>query len=165
MTALSDAEQAVAEARDAAFREKTLPSLDRLIRAVRHHDAERVRAMDPIEIALAGQYAGGDITSALAIASKADAPSEVEVRYASGPTIRIAGYSVTTDATTGLVVVEGFIVSRTAQPHSGDAVRIAYLGIPGRGALADIAASVELFSRLGVLNIRIRTTIQPWATP
>lgn len=43
MTALSDAEQAFEEAREAAFREKTLHSLDRLIRAVRHHDAEVVR--------------------------------------------------------------------------------------------------------------------------
>lgn len=85
---------------------------------------------------------------------------EVEVRYAGGPTIRITGYSVTTDAETGLIVVEGFITSRTGQPPSGDTVRLAYLGIPGRGALADITATVKVFSRLEVLNIRIRTTIR-----
>lgn len=44
MTALDDAAQAVEDARATAFHEKTLPSLDRLIRAVRHHDAETVLA-------------------------------------------------------------------------------------------------------------------------
>jgi hypothetical protein len=37
------AEQAVAEAREAAFRERTLASLDLLIRAVRRHDTELAR--------------------------------------------------------------------------------------------------------------------------
>jgi hypothetical protein len=136
-------------------------ALDALVAAVRHHDAEVVRAIDPIEIALAGQYAGGDIACTLGSATRTDVPSEVEVRYDDGLTVRVAGFSVTTDAATGTVVVEGFITSRTGQPHSGDAVRLAYVGIPGRGALADIEARVDLFTRLEVLNIRIRTTIRP----
>ena len=64
-TSLERAEQAVAEAREEAFRAPNLPALDRLIRAVRHHDAEIVRAMDPIEIALAGQHARDDIARVL----------------------------------------------------------------------------------------------------
>ncbi|MFD8516544.1 hypothetical protein ACFV27_37070 [Streptomyces antimycoticus] len=64
-TPLKRAEQAMAEAREEAFRSPNLPALDRLIRAVRRHDAELVRAMDPFEIALAGQHARDDIARAL----------------------------------------------------------------------------------------------------
>ncbi|WP_433855143.1 hypothetical protein [Streptomyces kronopolitis] len=62
---LERAAQAEADARDAAFRERNLPAIDFLIRAVRRHDAERVRAMDPFEIALAGQHARDDIANQL----------------------------------------------------------------------------------------------------
>lgn len=64
-TPLERAEQAVAEAHEEAFRAANLPALDRLIRAVRHHGAEIVRAMDPFEIALAGQHARDDIARVL----------------------------------------------------------------------------------------------------
>lgn len=39
-------------------------------RAVRHHDAEIVRAMDPFEIALAGQHARDDIAHRWALANE-----------------------------------------------------------------------------------------------
>lgn len=179
MTALSDAAQAVEYAAAGVRRELEKPTewvtgevgasaedatrlVDKLIAAVRHHDAEVVRAdAGHIRYGSATEYAE---RHANLISPAADAPPEVEVRYAGGPTIRIAGFTVKTDAGTGLVVVEGFITSRTGQPLPGDAVSLAYLGIPGRGALMDIEARVELFTRLDVLNIRIRTTIRPEAT-
>lgn len=43
-TSLEQAAQAEADAREAAFRERNLPAIDRLIRAVRQHDAELIRA-------------------------------------------------------------------------------------------------------------------------
>ncbi|RXS84188.1 hypothetical protein EST92_11560 [Streptomyces sp. TM32] len=43
-TSLEQAAQAEADAREAVFRERNLPAIDRLIRAVRRHDAELVRA-------------------------------------------------------------------------------------------------------------------------
>lgn len=43
MTALSDAERAVHEAREAALRNPTRDSLNHLVAAVRHHDAEIAR--------------------------------------------------------------------------------------------------------------------------
>jgi hypothetical protein len=172
VTALDDAAQAVAEARRdvheffvllaATEADRARAVVARFEAAVRHHDAEVVRAYKG---ALNGSEWPDFAASLIHREAGGDAPPEVEVRYVGGPTIRIAGFSVTTGAETGLVVVEGFITSRTGQPRSGDAVRLAYLGIPGRGALADITASVELSTRLTVLNIRIRTTIRPEATP
>lgn len=163
MTALDDAARAVAEARRdvheffvllaATEADKARAVVARLEAAVRHHDAETMRALP-----LSGVEAG--VRDALATQVDPNETPAVEVRYAGGPTIRIARYSVTADAETGRIVVEGFIAFRTGQPHSGDTVRIAYLGIPGRGALMDVDASVELFSRLEVLHIRIRTTIR-----
>jgi len=141
---------------------------DALIAAVRHHDAEIVRDFAEQEdrrrwTASATVYVHG--IRAAADRLRPGWASEVEVRYVGGPTIRIACYSVTAEAATGTVVVEGFITSSTGSPSRGDAVRLAYLGIPGRGALADITASVELFTRLDVPHIRIRTTIRPEVTP
>lgn len=74
MTALTDAEKAVKEARarmlgylqrSGLSTARANANLDNLIEAVRRHDAEIVRDMDPIEIALAGQYAGNDIAERL----------------------------------------------------------------------------------------------------
>jgi hypothetical protein len=171
VTALSDAAQAVEDARErlVGWTLVALPNepgfagaerlADNLIAAVRHYDAETVRAdTGHIRYGSATDYAE---RHANLLSPAADAPSEVEVRYVGGPSIRIAGYSVTTDAETGTVVVEGFVASQTGQPQRGDAVHLAYVGIPGRGALADVTASVELFTRLDVLHIRIRTTIRP----
>jgi hypothetical protein len=76
VTALSDAAHAVEEARDRILarlwmavggydRTRDEQLVDALAAAVRHHDAETVRAMDPVEIALAGRYAGNDIANRL----------------------------------------------------------------------------------------------------
>lgn len=184
MTALDDAAQAVTRARAAVVRELTAPTewvdgehgstdrdahrlVDALIAAVRHHDAEVVR--DFAEQEDRRRWTTSATVYVHGIRDAADRlrpgwASEVEVRYADGPTVRIARSSVMTEAETGLVVVEGFVASSAGQPRSGDAVRLAYVGIPGRGALADITASVELFTRMTVLHIRIRTTIRPGET-
>jgi hypothetical protein len=93
MTALDDAEQAVEEARGALVRrlypwtvdpEQADEIADRLIAAVRHHDAETVRAIEPE--AMIGQYARDTIARRLDPAAAADTPPEVEVRLAGGPT-------------------------------------------------------------------------------
>lgn len=154
MTALEAAENAVLEAREAVLVRMPEPEVDveriaALVRAIRHHDAETVR-----DLSRQGY-------SAQEAAKKIDpeTSSEVEVRFAGGEAVRIACFSVTTEAATGMLTVEGFVVSSVGQPPHGDAVRVAYLGIPGRGALADITASVQTFSRLDVLHIRISTTI------
>lgn len=177
MTALSDAERAVAEARSALIRRLhpwTVPPgqadeiTDALIAAVRHHDAEKVRDFAEQEDRRRWTTSATVYIHGIRAAADRLHPEwipEVEVRFAGGPTIRVARYSVMTDATTGLIVVEGFIASPAVRPPSGDAVRIAYLGIPGRGALADITARVDLFSRLKVPHIRIRVMLDPKATP
>jgi hypothetical protein len=135
-------------------------ALDALVAAVRRHDAEIVRALGPET--MVGQYARDTIAERLEPTSRTcEQHPEVEVRFADGPTIRVSRFEVTADAATGQIVVEGFIATPALHPPSGDAVRIAYLGIPGRGARADIVARVDLFSRLTVPHIRIRTTIQP----
>ena len=46
MTALSDAEQAVAEAAEAVLWDSNRASITHLITAVRHHDAEMIREHD-----------------------------------------------------------------------------------------------------------------------
>lgn len=181
MSALTDAARAVELAADALRRELETPTewvggehgatardaarmVNRLIAAVHHHDAEIVRADTKwhIRYGSATDYA---IRHAALIEPESPmnrttggSMPEVEVRFADGPTVRIARYSVATVTAAGLVVVEGFIASSTGQPRSGDGVRLSYLGIPGRGALVDVTASVELFSRLGVPHIRICTT-------
>jgi hypothetical protein len=170
MTALSDAELAVAEAKEqlVCFALGALPNepgfekaeraADALIAAVRHHDAEVVRALG-LE-SMVGQYARDTIAALIEPAFPTDSYPEVEVRFADGPTVRVSRFEVTTDATTDSLVVEGLIATPGVRPPSGDVVRITYLGIPGRGAVADITARVDLFSRLTVSHIRIGTTIQ-----
>lgn len=92
MTPLSRAEQAVTEARRdvheyfvllaATNADQARATVSRLEAAIRRHDAEIVRAMDPIEIALAGQYAPGDIARAL----DPDKPEPGRSRVPFGPT-------------------------------------------------------------------------------
>lgn len=187
MSALEAAARAVEHARVALLRELRNPTewvsgehgcddreaehlVRTLVSAVRAHDAEIVRAdIGHIRYGSATEYA---IRHAALIdpdspmsKTKAEWAPEVEVRFGDGQAARIAGFSVTTEAATGLVAVEGFVASSAGQLPRGDAVRLAYLGIPSRGALADITASVELFTRLDVLHIRIRTTIPREVTP
>lgn len=176
MTALSDAERAVAEARRdvhdyfvllaATNADLARAAVSRLEDAVRRHDMEVVRALhyEPGSDTIKDAWKDGQESAADAIADRLRPGPfpEVEVRFVGGPTVRIARFTVTTEAEVGLVAVEGFLSSWTGYPNSGDAVRIAYLGIPGRGALADITASVAVYTRMEVLNIRIRTTIRPW---
>lgn len=177
MSALSDAEKAVTEARQevreflwplpAPEADRARDAIGRLEAAVRLHDAEIVRDFAEREDKRTWTTSGTVYVHGIRGAADRLRPeweSEVEVRYAAGPTIRIARHSVTTDAGAGSILVEGFIASSNGQPPSGDAVRLAHLGIPGRGALYDITASVELFTRLDVLHARIRTIIRPEET-
>ena len=114
MTALSDAAKAVVEARSRVIVYLTNAGLsapraaanaDALIAAVRHHDAEVVRAdTGHIRYGSATDYAE---RHANLLSPAADASPEVEVRYTGGPTIRIAGYSVTTDGPLEILLSDG----------------------------------------------------------
>lgn len=65
MTPLEKAAQAVDDALSMACFDNNRTNLEDLLDAVRWHDAEIVRAMDPFEIALAGQHARDDIANRL----------------------------------------------------------------------------------------------------
>jgi hypothetical protein len=148
---LSEYAQAVDEAAEAVLWDSNRDSIAHLIAAVRRHDAETVRA-------LARQGSSAQEAAAKLTAGEA---REAEVRFDNGPTVRLTRYTVTTERSTGMVTIEGSVASSTGQPSAGTAVRLAYLGIPGRGALADITASVDVFTRLAATRLRIRTTVTP----
>lgn len=152
MTALSRAEQAVALAREQVWLRPCDQTIDALITAVRAWDAEVVRALPLADFP-------DDVREVVASRVEAPPPPEVEVRYAYGPALRLADFTVTTDAETGRVDVVGRPTTSTAWPPPGDAVPLTYLDIPGRGALADVTARIEHSGQGDDTLVRIRVNI------
>lgn len=161
MTALARAEQAVAAAREQVWLRPCDQTIDALITAVRAHAAEQQREAirktdDPV-------FYEGEAGWLPDLIEQPPLP-EVEVRYAYGPALRLADFTVTTDAETGRVDVVGRPTTSTAWPPPGDAVPLTYLGIPGRGALADVTARIEHSGQGDDTLVRIRVNIGPKET-
>lgn len=165
MTAVSRAEAAVGAARQQVWLHPCDQTIDSLITAVRAHAAEQQReAIRKTDDPVFYEGEAGWLPDLIDPKAAVLVP-EVEVRYAYGPVMRLADFTVTTDADhPGRLDVVGRLTSGTAWPQPGDAVPLAHLGIPGRGALADVAARIELSSRDDDTLVRIRVTINPEET-
>lgn len=143
MTTLDDAARELAEAEAAVWGERCTSAdlleaaIKNLIAAVRTHDA---------------------------LATGCD-PADVVARYDDGLTIRLRGVTVDADAATGRLEVAGWLTPGSAPWRAGDGIRLAHLGIPGRGALADITAGITVSMRLNVIHVRIRVQLDPEERP
>ncbi|MDX3232981.1 hypothetical protein [Streptomyces sp. ME19-01-6] len=138
-TPLERAEQAVAEAREEAFRVPNLPAIDRLIRAVRRHDAEILRAEASEHDCVEWEDAADRLDP-----DKTNTHTEIVVRYDDGLAVRLTHWEL--DVYADHLDLEGRIAPGAPVPRVGVEVKVARLEIPARAALADIYAAIALDS-------------------
>lgn len=138
-TPLERAEQAVAEAREAAFRVPSLPAIDRLIRSVRRHDAEILRDEASGHDCVEWEDAADRLDPA-----KTNSHTEIVVRYDDSLAVHLTHWEL--DVYADHLDLEGRIAPGAPVPRVGAAVKVARLEIPGRAALADVYATVALDS-------------------